>query len=243
MVIKKLKSFIIYLQNRTEYKIKLTHSKSKQFVLDIKNDWPFLMDRYESAGTINPHYFLQDIWMAKRVIESGKNDHFDIGSRVDGFVSHLLSSNISVNLVDIRKLDIDYSGLNFILGNALDLSVFKSETIDSLSSLHAVEHFGLGRYGDQIDPDGWAKALHEYSRVLSQKGRLYLSVPIGSEDFLCFNGCRVFKPTTVINEMKELKLIEFAYINNLRIIENTEADAFDLKGNKPTTCGLFIFEK
>jgi hypothetical protein len=35
---------------------------------------------------------------------------------------------------------------------------------DSLSCLHALEHFGLGRYGDPIDPRGHEKGITRWRR-------------------------------------------------------------------------------
>ncbi|MBV5330073.1 MAG: DUF268 domain-containing protein, partial [Chlorobium sp.] len=47
---------------------------------------------------------------------------------------------------------------------------------DSLSCLHALEHFGLGRYGDPIDPHGYADGLRNMVKILRQGGLFYLSV-------------------------------------------------------------------
>ena len=73
------------------------------------------------------------------------------------------------------------------------LARFADGSLESLSTLHAVEHFGLGRYGDPIHPDGWRRAAEALARVLAPGGRLYFSVPIGRER-LVFNAHRVFSP-------------------------------------------------
>ena len=39
----------------------------------------------------------------KKIIRSGVNEHYDIGSRVDGFIAHLLAADIKVNVIDIQK--------------------------------------------------------------------------------------------------------------------------------------------
>ncbi|HHY1437048.1 TPA: DUF268 domain-containing protein [Campylobacter jejuni] len=74
----------------------------------------------------------------------------------------------------------------------------KDNSVDSLSALCSVEHFGLRRYGDPIEPDAWEKALRSFQRVLKIGGKLYFSVPIGNENRVCFNAHRVFKPETII---------------------------------------------
>jgi len=57
-----------------------------------------------------------------------------------------------VEVVDIRPLNDIVDGLSFIRENATLLPRFENDSIESLSCLHAAEHFGLGRYGDSIDP-------------------------------------------------------------------------------------------
>ena len=55
------------------------------------------------------------------------------------------------------------------------------DSVESLSYLHTMEHIGLGRYGDPIDPLGYLKGMNELQRVLKPGGKLYLSVLIGQE--------------------------------------------------------------
>ncbi len=98
--------------------------------------------------------------------------HLDVGSRLDGFIAHLLAF-MEVEVIDIRPLNINVPGLRFTLGDATVLER-KSDSVESLSSLHAVEHFGLGRYGDSIDPEACFKAMRSFARVLKPGGVLYL---------------------------------------------------------------------
>jgi hypothetical protein len=67
---------------------------------------------------------------------------------------------------------------------------------DSLSCLHALEHFGLGRYGDPIDPSGFERGLCNMASLLTKGGIFYLSVPIGI-DRVEFNANRVFDPRII----------------------------------------------
>lgn len=155
--------------------------------------------------------------MSRKVIGSKTSLQYDVGSRIDGYITQLLASGIQVTQLDIREFPIRIDGLNFIQADATNMVGIESESIDSLSSLHAIEHFGLGRYGDEIDPDAWKKALHAFSRVLKKGGRLYLSVPIATRNILVFNAHRIFKPSTIIDELSTLELVDFAYIENYQI--------------------------
>lgn len=198
----------------------------------------------EQAGRLDEHYFLQDIWMAGQVRMNGADEHFDVGSRVDGFIAHLLSMGIRVTLIDIRRLDIDMENLKFIQSDATNLASVPDGSISSLSSLHAVEHFGLGRYGDDIDPDAWKKVLHSFERVLQKGGRLYLSVPIGERNHVVYNAHRVFKPQTIIDELSDMSLKKFSYIENYRIFEVQDfSQIADRISGKDYLCGCFVFDK
>ncbi len=175
--------------------IKLMSKKRSDF--PIAGIIPIIGDNHAAAGGIDSHYFLQDIYMAKKILENNPQDHYDIGSRVDGFISHLLCNNIHITMIDIRPLPRKVEGLSFLQGDATNLSRIETESIDSLSSLHAVEHFGLSRYGGDIDTDASMKAMKEMMRVIKKGGYLYFSVPISYKNGIYYNSHRVFKPSYI----------------------------------------------
>lgn len=218
-------------------------NNNSDFKIKMDETYPVYEDE-EPAGRLDEHYFLQDIWMAKQIRANCSGEHYDIGSRVDGFIAHLLSMDIRVTLIDIRKLDIDIANLDFMQGDATNLSSIPNEYIDSLSSLHAIEHFGLGRYGDSIDPEAWKKVLHSFERVLKKGGLLYISVPVGEKNHVVYNAHRIFVPDSIIKELSNMELIKFAYIENFKIYE---VDIFekimDSMAGKDYLCGCFVFRK
>lgn len=196
------------------------------------------------AGNLDEHYFLQDIWMARQIRLCGVREHYDVGSRVDGFIAHLLSMDIEVTLIDIRCLDIHMNNLKFRQGDATNLSGFADNSVLSLSSLHAIEHFGLGRYGDEIDPYAWKKVLHSFERVLAKDGVLYISVPVGERNHIVFNAHRVFAPQSIIAEVSGMELIKFAYIENYKVHEVEDFGLIDSQmAGKDYLCGCFVFIK
>lgn len=227
---------------RGDMKLYEYRNVSKDFVIDKKNNMPMLYDYYASAGKVDGHYFLQDLYFARKVIENINPDekHFDIGSRVDGFISHLLVAKQKVVQMDVRPLNIKLAGLEFRWADATNLDGIEDGSINSISSLHAIEHFGLGRYGDEIDPDAWKKILASMKRVMKQGGKLYLSVPVGNEQKICFNAHRIFSPQTIINELTDMKLLSWAYVHDGRIIEGKDVSRSKLGSYD---CGMFIFEK
>ena len=106
--------------------------------------------------------------------------HVDIGSRIDRFIAPLLAL-IPVTVVDIRPILSTVEGLSFIQADCTELSIFQDGSLESVPSLPAAEHFGLGRYGDPIDPDAPFRFMVSLARVLRPGGRLFFSVPVGRE--------------------------------------------------------------
>jgi SAM-dependent methyltransferase len=214
-------------------------NKRPNFKIEFSELFCVTYEKYNSAGVMKGHYFFQDIWAANKIFRSNVNLHYDIASRIDGFVAHILPFT-NVKYVDIRNANSTLPNLEFIQGSILNLP-FSDNSIKSLSCLHVIEHIGLGRYGDDIDPFGYEKASKELIRVLSPGGKLYIGTPIGKER-LCFDAHRVFNVDTILNLFSELELIEFSAVDDLgdRIIHN--ADTL-LSKNYNYGCGLFEFRK
>lgn len=216
------------------------------FSVDERELYLISHERDCAAGRPPKHYFAQDIWGAKKIFKQNPEKHLDIGSRLDGFIGHLLAFREEVHYVDIRPLPYEIAGLKFIQGDATNLEMLRDNSVESLSSFHAVEHFGLGRYGDSIDPQACFKALRAFQRVLQPGGHLYLGLPIGPQDRLVFNAHRIFNPKTVIETLKGLKLVDFCIVPG----DSSNSEKIGLEGiesiipNIPDySCGLFEFIK
>src|SRR4051794_32503516 len=65
---------------------------------------PIVSDKNLTAGFTGGHYFFQDLWAARKIYEKRPMKHVDIGSRIDGFIAHLLVF-MPVTLVDIRPVN------------------------------------------------------------------------------------------------------------------------------------------
>ncbi|CAM2857748.1 DUF268 domain-containing protein [Rariglobus hedericola] len=201
---------------------------------------PYLADRHDSAGAARGHYFLQDIWAAQRVFHHHSPEHVDVGSRLDGFVAHV-ASFLPVKYVDIRRIDTAVPNIIGVQGSVCELP-FADRSIDSLSCLHVIEHIGLGRYGDPMDPDGWLKGLVELQRVLKPGGQLLIGTPCGRSRVV-FHAHRVFSPAQIIAAMPELKLEEFSLIENNRATAWNEQVSPQSAEGLDFGCGLFRFSR
>ena len=210
-----------------------------EFRLRIKDAFPILTDRGASAGLAEGHYFHQDLWAARKIYLQRPETHIDVGSRVDGFVAHLLVF-MPVTIVDIRPLVSNIPRLTFLRDDATALSMLKEKSVQSLSSLHAAEHFGLGRYSDPIDPDACFKFMDSLQRVVAPRGKLYFSVPVGRER-VEFNAHRVFSPKTILERFALLRLESFSFVgDDGALYENTDPLALP---KSEMACGLFEFTK
>ena len=187
-------------------------NRSGSFPLGLRDLRPALLDSNVAADAFDSHYFHQDLWAARKIWSARPAHHVDVGSRLDGFVAHLLTF-MPVTVLDVRPLSRPVQGLEFVLGDATDLSPFADRSLESVSCLHALEHFGLGRYGDPIDPEAWSRSLAAFVRVLRPGGKLYLSVPVGRQR-LEFNAHRVFAPDTILSALSELRLLSFAAVTD-----------------------------
>ncbi len=234
--IRKFRALPIFVRNLLRYR---TLNRQGSFKFRFRDLWYRTFDQLESAGVATGHYFHQDLWAARLVFARQVNRHVDVGSRLDGFIAHILPF-CQVTYVDIRPLESAVEGLEFRQGSILHLP-FADNSIPSLSCLHVIEHIGLGRYGDPVDPDGHVQAAGELVRVLQPGGMLLLGTPVGRER-LCFDAHRIFDPQTVVDAFHPLVLEEFSAIDDYGSMcapGTTLAEAQQFRYG----CGLFRFHK
>ena len=195
----------------SDFRVYNKSNNLKDFKASIKNLFICLNDWDDSAGSLG-YYFFQDLWAAKKIFNKKPSQHFDIGSRVDGFIANVLTF-MPVTMIDIRPLPDKIENLKFIQADATNLENISDNSIESLSSLCAPEHFGLGRYGDPVDAEACFKALKAMQRVLKIDGTLYIAVPVGEENGVAFNAHRIFKPEFILDILNELKPVDFSVIS------------------------------
>jgi SAM-dependent methyltransferase len=193
--------------------------KNSDIQVKTRDLFPRITDK-TSTTDIDPVYFIQGCWCAKKVFEAKPSKHYDIASQA--LMVGIISQFTPTTMIDIRPLSVSIPGLSFIKGDILHLP-FKDEEVQSLSSICVIEHIGLGRYGDTLDQFGTEKAAKEISRVLAKNGRLYISVPIDSENRTYFNAHRAFTRQYILNLFKDLKLVEEKYIYGKNLTSTYDA--------------------
>jgi hypothetical protein len=196
---------------------------------------PILTEWEDNSGTLGA-YFFQDRLVAGWIYDAKPVRHVDVGSRLDGFIGSL-SVFREVDVIDIRPQPLPVRNVAFHqLDLMKDLPAEWQECTDSLSCLHTIEHFGLGRYGDAIDCEGHLKGLEQLKRMVAPGGMLYLSTPIGPQR-VEFNAHRVSAPSTLIKWFADgWTIMQCATIDD----RNQLHEGQDVETFIDTTCNLGV---
>lgn len=210
-IVRSLKALSWYRADRKIFKKQAFLLKNNYFPLS--SNFPCLLDRDEEGGCASGHYFHQDLLVAQQVFNAVPQKHVDIGSRIDGLVAHIASFR-EVEVMDIRPMTSNLTNINYIQADCMADDLPFENYCDSVSSLHAIEHFGLGRYGDPIDVNGHEKGLNNIYKLLRSGGTFYFSVPMGGQR-VEFNAHRVFGLTYLLDFFKDKYYIKsFSYVDD-----------------------------
>ena len=237
---KLLKNYIRYYPKFLSQKFKF-----KKLGGNITHNYMILDDYKASAGSASGHYFHQDLLVASFIKKDNPIKHIDIGSRIDGFVAHVASFR-EIDVMDIRNLEIsEHKNINFIQKDMMDKNSLEENITDSISCLHAIEHFGLGRYGDKIDINGHINGFNNIIKMLKSGGKLYISFPIGKRNEIHFNAHRVFHHNDIFNwneSLDNIILERFDFVDDrgkLNLNKNLNTDCKEIKFG----CGIYTFQK
>ena len=218
-----------YLSRRTGWR----------FPLRWRDRAPQLGDRTATTA-FDRHYVYHPAWAARVLGHIAPREHIDIGSTLH--FSTLVSAFVPMRFYDYRPADLRLSSLQSNHADLTDLP-FETGSVQCLSCMHVIEHIGLGRYGDPLDPDGVAKAIAELRRVLAPGGHLLCVVPVGKPR-IQFNAHRIYSYEQVRAHFSELSLRQCALVpddpaNGGLLIDPPEA-LFD---SQKYGCGCFWFQR
>ena len=184
------------------------------------------------------HYLYHPAWAARKLNEIKPKKHIDISSYLD--FSTLVSAFIDIDFYDLRPAKIQLSGLTCSKADATNLP-FKNNSIESISCMHVIEHIGLGRYGDKIDPEGDIKAIDELKRVTKDHGHIYFAVPIGGTAKIQFNAHRIYTYSMVLKLFEKFDVIDFSLITDSG--EFFTQATQKLSDQQKYGCGCFLLKK
>jgi len=218
------------------FKMLLSDSQRDDFRLTWEDRYPVLEDK-TSTTSFDAHYIYHTAWAARILQENNITYHVDISSSL--YFSSIVSAFIPVHFYDYRPAVLNLNQLDTSKADILMLP-FESDSIPSLSCMHVIEHIGLGRYGDPLDPNGDRKAMSELCRVIKPGGQLLFVVPVG-KPAIRFNAHRIYDPLNIINDLPGMELSEFSCVlDSGEFYRRTDPT---ICTNQDYACGMYFLKK
>lgn len=211
----------------------------RRFEPTFADAFPQVFDR-TAATPFDRHYVYHTAWAARVVRQIAPPFHVDISSSL--YFASIVSAFIPVRFYDYRPPNLALSGFSSAHADLCALP-FPDASVQSLSCMHTVEHVGLGRYGDRLDPDGDLTAVAELKRVVASHGHLLFVVPIGRPR-LMFNAMRIYSYDQVMEMFADMQLREFALIHEYEEDGGISVGASRaMADGEEYGCGCFWFVK
>ena len=216
--------------------ISFTNKGDSRFAISWFDRAPCIWEK-TSTTWFDTHYVYHPAWALRIVKNINPPLHIDISSTLH-FCANL-SAILPVEFYDYRPANLKLDNLKSKQGDLTNLP-FLTDSILSISCMHTVEHVGLGRYGDPIDPNGDLKAIEELKRVTAIGGNLLFVTPTGKPK-IEFNAHRIYSYSQILSYFRGFELRESALVtDDGQFLINPSVDMFDAQNYG---CGCFWFEK
>lgn len=175
----KIPVYDLYIQNSAN-RMLMNYSVSdvEKFLSIVKN-----------KGTL--HYEETDVWLYQALEKHSIKDNnvLIIGSEEPCYEAAAIHYGANcVTMVEYQKVTSEHPKIKTLTVDEFS----KDENLyDSTITISSVEHSGLGRYGDELDPDGDIKAMKVLLDRTKVGGLCFLAVPMGCDQIL-WNAHRVY---------------------------------------------------
>lgn len=225
-----------YNQYRTDFKRFSQLQSKERFRLDWNDRYPCLDDKTDTSS-FDAHYIYHPAWAARLIAKIHPVLHVDISSSL--VFCTMLSAYVPVEFYDFRPAELTLEGLTCKRGDLMNLP-FPDNSVESLSCMHVIEHIGLGRYGDPLDPEGDLKAIAELKRVLIKGGSLFFVVPVG-QPRIQYNAHRIYSYEQIASNFPDFQIEQFALVDDRGkfMVNATASDATQQRYG----CGCWHFVK
>jgi hypothetical protein len=171
----------------------------------IENELRKVEDLISGTYTLDTAQWLMEAFKKHSITDE---DVLVIGSQIPFYEAVCLKCGGCPVTVEFNPIKSEDPNLRTMTVNELEQS---DQVYNRALSISTHEHTGLGRYGDDLDPEGDFKALALLQTKMKPGGLLYLSVPIG-HDVLVWNTHRIYGPIRLPMLLKGWELIEsFGY--------------------------------
>lgn len=143
--------------------------------------------------------------------------------------------------MDLTGLDTrGYSGRSGARGLTQDVRTWVPDVgnaFDTIVSISAIEHIGLGHYGDPVDPDGDIVAMANMRRWLAPDGWCYLDVPYAQAYHVQDTSHRIYDESQLQARLLPgwtVRWRGYAPTNEPRVMSPTYTDAAARKASPDT---------
>lgn len=211
---------------------------TQRFSLKLLDIYPCLTDKTANTS-FDAHYLYHIAWATRKVAKIKPEKHIDFSSHL--YFSSMLSAFVNTEFYDYRPANITLSGLLCSQADLVKLPL-KDNSVLSASCMHVVEHIGLGRYGDPIDPSGDIKAINELRRIMAPEGDLLFVVPTGQPKVM-FNGHRIYSYDQILSYFPEFDLLEFSMVPDDFSCGVITSPSAAFRDSQTYACGMFWFRK
>src|SRR5688572_19716246 len=155
----------------------------------------------------------------------------EIGSCDTPFANMVKKANPTLSVTGVDQRDDNVKHMAKSGGSHLDRSgIVKADVLkvdfpplyfDAICSLSAIEHIGLGRYDDPIDPDGDIKTLQRVREWLKPGGWCYFDVPYTPQGYYLYdkNKCRCYDDQALLGRFGPHEVIGVAATSNREFID------------------------
>jgi hypothetical protein len=129
-----------------------------------------------------------------------------VGSETPWIEAMLINLNNRVTTIDYNVPDCKYNDLE--CKDYFKYFETTTDKFDAVVCFSSIQHSGLGRYGDPLDPDGDYKVMDAIYRVLHKDGILIWGAPVG-KDTLVWNAHRIYGPLRLEQVFKRFKELDW----------------------------------
>jgi hypothetical protein len=127
-----------------------------------------------------------------------------IGSRAPRYEALAIYYGAKPITVEYQKIISQDSRIRIFTVDEYNANPIKFDVIFSFSS---IEHDGLGRYGDPINPNGDLETMNYYKSLLKDGGLFFLAVPVG-RDAVVWNSHRTYGKIRLPMLLKGWKILD-----------------------------------
>lgn len=208
----------------------------QRFPLRFSNAF-WQLDDKTTETVYDTHYIYHPAWAARKISQYRPGKHIDIASTLA--FSTMLSAFVVTEFYDYRPANLNLNNLSSGVCDLVNLP-FADNSIESLSCMHTLEHVGLGRYGDALNPQADILAMRELIRVLAPGGNLLIVVPVGTPKIM-FNAHRIYSFAMINDTFADLDLKDFSLItDDGQFIDSADSKLVE---DQSYGCGCFWYNK